>query len=138
MGMVEFFVAGIPQQKGSKRPGWNKKTGKGYVRDTNPKAANWQTTVSLVAQDHKQSPLWEGPIWMTLCFYLPRPKAVSMKKRPYPITIPDLDKLVRTVADALTGVVYSDDNQICWLNLKKLYADGEKTPGVSILISQRA
>ena len=39
----------------------------------------------------------------------------------YPAFLPDLDKLVRGMFDAMTGVVYVDDKQICQEGSSKDY-----------------
>ena len=41
-----------------------------------------------------------------------------------PDRAPDLDKLVRAALDALTGIVFGDDGQVCELYAHKLYGDG--------------
>lgn len=68
---------------------------------------------------------------MALYFTLERPASVSAKKRPYPITKPDADKLARAVWDALKGIIYTDDSQIVRLTLSKDYGDA---PGVIIQV----
>jgi len=68
--------------------------------------------------------LLDGPIAMTCTFYLRKPKSRIRKNStpyPYPDTKPDLDNLAKTVLDALNGVVYRDDAQICALTLRKRY-----------------
>lgn len=45
---------------------------------------------------------------------------------------PDLDKLVRAVQDALTGIIYKDDGQVCRLTANKNYAAHE---GVRIFVT---
>lgn len=47
---------------------------------------------------------------------------VSDGVRAWPTTKPDLDKLVRAVGDAMTGLVYEDDSQTVDLIVSKRYA----------------
>jgi Holliday junction resolvase RusA-like endonuclease len=61
-----------------------------------------------------------GQVAVRLVFYLPRPKRM---RRPAPTVKPDLDKLARAVLDALSGVAYEDDAQVCHLVATKHYAD---------------
>lgn len=68
---------------------------------------------------------------MELYFTLERPPSVSVRKRPYPITKPDADKLARAVWDALKGIIYADDSQVVRLTLAKDYGDA---PGVIIQV----
>lgn len=58
-------------------------------------------------------------ICITFCFI--RPKSVSAKKRPEMTVKPDIDKLTRSVLDALTHHAYDDDSQVVWLHVNKCY-----------------
>lgn len=42
-------------------------------------------------------------------------------------TMPDTDKLVRAVGDALTGVVYTDDSRVTQWHAAKMWADEDST-----------
>ncbi len=64
-----------------------------------------------------------GPVELEVMFYLDRPSSISKTQRPQPTVAPDLDKLVRGVGDALTGVVYDDDSQVIRCLAWKVYAD---------------
>lgn len=64
---------------------------------------------------------FQGPLTVELRFYLPRPKSAP-KSREWPTTRPDLDKLARSVLDALTHVCWSDDAQIIELYLNKFWS----------------
>lgn len=61
-----------------------------------------------------------GPIAIQAAFYLPRvsslPRTITA-----PIKKPDLDKLVRCLCDALTGVVYRDDSQVVEISVSKRF-----------------
>ena len=71
-------------------------------------------------------------ISIQLKFCVPRPKShiltdgLSLRKGypKYPIKqgTKDIDKLTRCVLDALTGVFYNDDSQVCFMSVTKLYA----------------
>ena len=51
-----------------------------------------------------------------------------------PCKKPDADNIAKVVSDALNGIVYEDDSQICDLNVKKLYTVQE--PGVYVYIDR--
>lgn len=72
-----------------------------------------------------QAPI-AGPVSVRLHFYLPRPKRM---KRELPHVKPDVDKLIRAVLDALTGIVWVDDGQVVQVTGQKVYAD---PPGVGM------
>ena len=69
------------------------------------------------------------PIFMVLNFRVKKPKSV---KRLFPTVPPDLDKYIRGVNDALTGIAYIDDSQVISIRATKGYAE---IPGVDIEIS---
>ena len=76
-----------------------------------------------------------GPVELEVMFYLERPSSVSVTKRPQPIVPPDVDKLIRGVGDALTGVVYDDDSQVIRVLAWKVYAD-TREPGCFIRVNE--
>jgi Holliday junction resolvase RusA-like endonuclease len=45
---------------------------------------------------------------------------------------PDLDKLVRALGDAITGIVVRDDSQIAVLQARKVYGEA---PGARVLVT---
>ena len=70
-----------------------------------------------------------------MLFILPRPKTVAPNKRVLPIVPPDIDKLVRAVADSLTNArVWSDDSNVCKLEAYKIY-DDKMDPGAVVWVS---
>lgn len=128
------FVHGIPKPKGSKRAFVVK--GRAVLTESK-EVKSWEYLLmeSLgVAMDEGDSAYvaedcpWDGPVEVTLQFHLSRPK--SAKKRGWPHVRPDVDKLCRTVLDALVGAaVLKDDAQVVSLVAEKVYAD---VPGVSV------
>ena len=44
---------------------------------------------------------------------------------------PDLDNIAKLILDALNGVVYEDDVQVCMLTVTKLYGE---TPGCAVIV----
>jgi Holliday junction resolvase RusA-like endonuclease len=65
-------------------------------------------------------------------FRVPRPKSAP-KRVLWPATRPDLDKLCRHAADALSGLIYTDDARVVELIASKTFAIGEP-PGVRITV----
>ena len=60
---------------------------------------------------------------VSVTFQFVRPP--SALKRLYPTVKPDIDKLIRAVLDALTGIAYEDDAQVLSLTALKTYGDTE-------------
>jgi Holliday junction resolvase RusA-like endonuclease len=76
------------------------------------------------------------PVRLDVVFWLPRPPSVSVKKRPLPSAkSADLDKAIRAVGDALSGVVIEDDSQITSVVAQKRYATDSEPPGAWIRIT---
>ena len=128
--IIEFTVAGEPQTKGSAKAFRHRTTGKIVVRNDNAKCATWASTVSWRAKRAASSaglsrPL-AVPVRVTAAFSLALPPT---SKLPAPRL--DVDKLVRAVLDALTGIVYVDDKQVVELAARKAWGE----PGVAIIVS---
>lgn len=137
--MIAFRVYGIPQTKGSAKGfvGRSKQTGKlrAFIVNDNVKNTSWSETVSGEAQlarrvHHLAAPLG-GAIRLELEFFVKKPQSYPKTKVLPAIKKPDLDKMIRSVKDALKGVLYLDDAQVVCLQASKQYDD---SPGVEIRI----
>jgi Holliday junction resolvase RusA-like endonuclease len=131
---IEFTVIGRPQQRGSKKAGlvpdrnggFLMKNGRPIVvaRDANDNSKAWMDSCKLAAcMVVGREELLRGPIELQVTFFFKRPGAhygtgskvdrLKPSAPEYHAQSPDLDKLVRCLGDALTGVVYVDDRQVC-------------------------
>ena len=139
--MISFTVYGVAQPKGSMRafvpPGMKHP----IVTDSNRNAKSWAQLVAhaaatTLAQTPDGAPqLLQGPVRVSVAFDLPRPK--KFNKRGVPIahlTAPDLDKLLRSVLDALTAVVWHDDSQVVEVLAQKRYAEVAHPPCAHIRV----
>lgn len=70
-------------------------------------------------------------------FIFTRPKSVKAEKRPNMTVKPDVDKLLRAVMDALTGVAYKDDSQVVSVTAAKRYGGKNDVDRAYITVSQR-
>lgn len=119
---ISFTVYGKPEPQGSMRAFVIK--GRPIVTSSNKNLKSWRqqvATAALVARDDVQGPsaaIWEGAVNVMVNFYFDKPKSV---KRTYMTTRPDLDKLVRSVNDALTGIIFKDDSQVVACAAFKFY-----------------
>ena len=82
----------------------------------------------------------ETPLNVYLCFGMPIPSSTPKKALEgyldgsvKHIKKPDLDNLTKAVLDAMNGVVYLDDNQICRLTIEKNY---DTVPKISISVRE--
>jgi crossover junction endodeoxyribonuclease RusA len=130
---IAFDVIGRPSPQGSK-----KSIGNNRFVESSKFLPAWRTAVKIAAEDAVTSENWvrvSGPVELEVMFYLDRPASITPAKRPQPTVPPDLDKLVRGVGDALTGVVYDDDSQVIRCLAWKVYADNRE-PGAFIRVNE--
>jgi len=130
---IAFDVIGRPSPQGSK-----KSIGNNRFVESSKYLPAWRNAVKIAAEDAVISEGWarvSGPVELEVMFYLDRPSTVSAVKRPQPTVPPDLDKLIRGVGDALTGVVYDDDSQVIRCLGWKVYADNRE-PGAFIRVNE--
>ena len=130
--MVSFYTPGIPAPQGSKT---------GYIRggrvvlvESSKKVKPWREAVALVARRHCPEPL-DGPVRVTVDFIMPRPKSLPKRVKQH-VKRPDLDKLLRSTNDALTGIAYQDDSQIVSIHGTKHYCHPDSDPGAIITIER--
>ena len=129
---LRFSVAGIARPQGSLRAFQDGR--RTVVKADNAQLASWRRDVSWAAQTAARSILAGvalGPVQLALTFHLQRPASVGRSIRPH-IVKPDLDKLVRAVGDAMTGIVYRDDAQVTVTIAAKRYVDVGIEPHVDI------
>ena len=131
--MIEFFTPGKPAPQGSKRH-----VGRGIMVESSRDVGAWRERIAIAAHNTMRSTGWgivSGPVTVTLGFILPRPKNAP-KVTPAAMKRPDLDKLVRAVLDAVTGVVIADDSQVVALHATKIVAAVDDSPGVHTRIEE--
>lgn len=134
---IVFEVEGRPVPQGSMTASYNRTLGVAHVHHVQGEAlAQWRASIRIAAREAGAtvSPL---PIAISVVFGMPRPKAHMrwsggrlIPKIDYwyarPGVAPDVDKLLRAVLDALTGVCYADDAQVVEVYCSKVYADVTK------------
>lgn len=120
-----IHVPGVPVQEG------NISFGKGHSYHREGKRLDaWRDAVAIYAKAARQGDPWQGAIDLMLTFaYKQRTKRDYGQPK---LTRPDLSKLVRAVEDALTGIVYVDDNQVVQLIANKRYVDVGEEPGLTL------
>lgn len=130
---IVFEVRGAPVAQGSTRAfipkGWNRP----IITSTAKGLKQWRQLVADVAQRHAPPAPWEGPVVLELAFRMPKPKSEPKRRRTWPDRKPDLDKLCRSIMDALTHVFYNGDQQVV-----RLVADKDwGVPGVWISVRRQ-
>lgn len=90
---------------------------------------NFERAVALHARQVVKKPL-SKPLEVDITVKKRPPKSWSKKKqkaaiegRVLPAVKPDLDNYGKSLLDGMNGVAFEDDNQICELRLRKVYAE---------------
>jgi crossover junction endodeoxyribonuclease RusA len=140
---LTVWVPGTPAPQGSM---------KGYVRgkravlvSDNKRTMPWRETIRAVLRANGHGcELLDCPVFVSMSLYFKRPPSHYTKKglkprapfAPVSTRHGDLDKLMRAVGDALTGVVVRDDSRIIDARIAKLYCDpgGHVEPGLALSI----
>jgi len=97
------------------------------VTSSNKNLNGWRQSVGNQAQHAVELHNWalarrkDEAIELSIDFDFLKPASKS-KKITRMTTRPDLDKLVRAVGDALTGIIYEDDSQVVLVRARKQYA----------------
>lgn len=126
---LSFTVVGIPQTKGSWRPGRNRRTGRIVLRPDNEAEPAWAQAVAWAARAQMRGRQADKALYrVAMVFRLVRPTSRRRTHRR------DLDKLIRSCLDALTKIVWLDDEQVVGITAEKFLEDEEHPPGVDITI----
>lgn len=137
MDSVSFHVSGIATPKGSFTRMPNGAMLPAGSNESRKRVANWRNDIRYAALEAMGDNQPIRTAVKIMCeFQMPYPKS-SIRKWQWGwwpnIKQPDIDKLLRMLFDALTGIVWVDDSQICYVMCNKVYAWNDK-PGVHIVI----
>lgn len=80
-------------------------------------------------------PVADEPLWVRVLFVLPLPVSKRRKSQPgrrHCGCKPDLDNLLKSTIDALTGLAWTDDGRIAQCDAVKVYGGVDETPHVEI------
>jgi Holliday junction resolvase RusA-like endonuclease len=142
--VVAFVVDGAPAPQGSK-VARTSRAGGTYVHESNRPALDaWRASVATRAREAMAGrPPLTGPLELDVAFMFGRPRAhyrtgkrAGELKASAPIycsTRPDLDKLLRAVGDAITGIVVVDDAAIVEVRARKAYGSPAAHIAVRVL-----
>ena len=137
------FVPGKAEPKGSARAFYVPKLGRAVITSDNPKVKSWEKAIrakwrSVTMIEPYTGPA-AGPFRLEVLFVLARIKSLPKRgpTRPH-VTRSDADKMLRSVGDALTGVVWNDDSQIIDVRGRKRYAEIGEEPGAHIWVEALA
>ncbi len=134
---AEFVILGEPQGKG--RPRFSRVGD--YVKTYTPdKTAAYENLVKVEYERQCRGKRFpdEQMLDMRIFAYYGIPKSTSKKKKQLmldgeirPTKKPDMDNVVKVIADSLNNIAYKDDTQIVDSMVRKFYSD---TPRVRVVI----
>ncbi|WP_318530768.1 RusA family crossover junction endodeoxyribonuclease [Lacticaseibacillus songhuajiangensis] len=104
-----------------------------------PKSRLYKAKVARAARRVCKAP-YTKPVKVTLDIYRPIQKSGSKALRAakaagdvLPVVKPDIDNVFKAVTDAVKGIAWVDDNQICVAVISKRYSD---TPRIEMKIEE--
>lgn len=117
----------------------------GHPRGVDPaKSRNYKAYVAALAVAAAKEQGWrytELPLALKICACMPVPKSKSKKYKAAcykgiekPCKKPDADNIAKIIADAMNGIVYKDDVQICKLEVYKEFTGEDAEPHVAVLV----
>lgn len=125
--MTSIIHINVPGEPGSfARPRWNPRAR--VMFNTNKHQSKKEDVRAGAIEAMAGRPPVDGGIEVQVVAWYPRPKSKTWKTKPnhpYPKTSrPDVDNVGKLVLDALEGVVYRNDAQVCDLILSKRVCAG--------------
>jgi len=109
-----------------------------YQPTKHPIAA-FKASVRLAASQAFTGAPLAGPLRVDCLFIFPRTKNQIWKSRPMPriwhAKKPDRDNCDKAVLDALSGLLWLDDSQVCAGTIEKWIAAGDEQPHVVVTIT---
>jgi len=130
MGSLNFTVYGTPIPQGSAKAFIPKGWSRAIITGANKKTKPWRQEIAGAAVSAMQKAgitmlEREHPVRLRAEFYFAKPKSTK-KSVIAKVTKPDVDKLLRSVLDALTGMVFEDDSQVIEVTGVKLFGMPER------------
>lgn len=132
-------VIGTPGPQGSKSFKGMSKSGRAILAESSAKVKPWREAVVWSARE--SGIRVAGPVVVEMIFTLRKPVGAPKKRKTWPSTKPDVDKLCRSTFDALvTAGVIEDDARVIRLVATKVFPsegqDALDVPGAVIRISE--
>lgn len=137
--VIEFDIPAIPVAQPRQRTA----VIAGHVRNFTPSrhpVQAFKATCRMIAAERYAGPVLDGPLRIHVAFVLPRPSNRMWKRREMPREPhdkrPDMDNLLKSVTDALTGLLWRDDSQLASVLATKEIAAGGEPPHVRIAVER--
>lgn len=140
MDRIEIYVPAVPVAQPRARATTINGSARMYEAKKSHPIHAFKATVRHAALQAYSGPPLEGPLCLSAVFVFPRPKRLVWKKRdmprePHDIR-PDRDNCDKGLLDALKGLLFVDDAQVCDGSIRKVYAAGDEQPHVLVTIER--
>nr|DAF84578.1 MAG TPA: Endodeoxyribonuclease RusA [Myoviridae sp. ctY1522] len=129
--VMDFFVPGIPV--GKQRP---RVTRHGTYTPEKTKDYELRVGRCYCSKTNVRREDYTCPVKMMITVFVAPPHSMSKSMREKalqnafaPTKKPDIDNVAKSILDALNGLAYQDDKQVCDLSIRKLYSTD---PGVRV------
>lgn len=137
--MIQFTVPTVPVAQPRQRSAVIAGHVRTYTPATHP-VHTFKASCQLCLRDAYSGPPIDGAIMLSALFVLPRPKSKTKKRGPnarYPHTgRPDIDNLLKSLADSLAGLAWHDDRQVSGVQATKVVASASEAPHVDVQIER--
>ena len=115
--------------------------GKGFNYDPSSKDKKLLAPLFKIQMSKQKCAKLTGPLAVTISAYYNVPKSYSKSVKEsmygqYKITKPDADNVAKFYLDAMSGIVYEDDNIIAKLIVSKYYVEEGQEPYVTINLQE--
>jgi len=119
--IFEFYILTAPKPKG--RPRFARR-GNFVSTYSDPKTKAYEQMLkTALSEKWDQLALPKDiPLKVEIVFYMQAPKKRTSF---YPTNRPDLDNLLKSILDAMNGVIFEDDSSIVSLDASKRFSDSE-------------
>lgn len=140
---ITITVYGTPAPQGSKKIGRIRGTGKRILIEDNARTKPWREHVAECARIATlRQPTIDAPVRVQITFTIPKPDRAPKRRRTWPATKPDVDKLTRAVFDSLKDAgVIREDSRVVHVSAEKVYpnepavhSEALPRPGVQITL----
>ena len=133
---ISFAVRGTPTPKGSLTRMPSGAMIPAGTAESRKRMESWRMDIRNEARRAMgERPAISGPVRLFVEFAFLPPKSIPKRQQGWIMHTkkPDVDKLFRALSDALTGIVWRDDSQVCMSAINKVYAwDGVSGAVVSV------
>ena len=133
MQPVEVFIPGKPVAQGRVRFARRGKFTTAYDPEESATYKNWVKVQLMDAGVKMFAP--DIPLHLSMVVFVHRPASVSRKKRPEPVTKPDLDNYIKILSDSCNGFIF-EDQQIVSITARKTYVEDKNKQGVSLIVKE--